>query len=350
MLHARKAIIVILSLCTALTAAEPVNIPVNGPRVASMAPVDEAITTYMTEQHIDAATLTISRDGRILYTQGYGFLDAAHTRPAPADTPMRLASVSKPITAAVVRRLIADGKLTLDTRAFDYLHLALPEGADARLANITIEHLLNHRGGWDRAAVYDPMFHDATIRQRLDLDHPPTADDILRFMLTEPLQFDPGSRYAYSNFGYCLLGRIIERAAGESYIDCVKHRIAEPLNMPSLALARTAPALRNEREPDYPTGKMTLYTERMDAHGGMIATAPDLCRFLHVYQLDGKLITKRPGLDGTFFGSMPGATAMVRQRPDGLNLAVLLNRQFPDYATLKTTVDRAVDQITDRPN
>ncbi|QNN24984.1 beta-lactamase family protein [Planctomycetales bacterium ZRK34] len=310
-----------------------------------VAPIDEVVTRFMAEHHIDAATIAISRRGHLLYTQGYGHLDAEHTRPTPADTPMRLASVCKPITAATVCRLIADGKLTAGTRVFEYLKLSLPDGADGRLANITVDHLLNHRGGWDRAQSYDPMFHDAAIRKRLHLDRAPTADDIIRFMLSEPLQFDPGQRYAYSNFGYCLLGRIIERVSGKPYIDCVKAIIARPLDMSSLTLARTDPALRNPREPHYPTGSMTLHTERMDAHGGMIATAPDLCRFLTAYQLDGRPITRRPGLDDAFFGSMPGTTAMVRHRPDGLDIAILFNRQFPNHAALKPAIDHALDQV-----
>jgi N-acyl-D-amino-acid deacylase len=130
-------------------------------------------------------------------------------------------------------------------------------------------------------------------------------------MLGRPLDFDPGTRYAYSNFGYCLLGRIVERAAGQGYEGAVRSLVLEPAGITRMRLGRTKAADRCEGEVCYypqpgaqpgrsvfggdaqpvPQPYGTFSVEAMDAHGGWIGSAVDLVRF--VTALDG---TRPPGL------------------------------------------------------
>jgi hypothetical protein len=106
---------------------------------------------------------------------------------------------------------------------------------------------------------------------------------------------------------------------------------------------------RNSREVSYPVREDAFSMEALDAAAGMIASAPALCVFLQGYWLSGEP-RKGKGVDLTFFGSIPGTTAMVRQRKDGLNVAILFNgrrdRRFQqDNDSLKESVDQALDKI-----
>lgn len=74
-----------------------------------------------------------------------------------------------------------------------------------------------HRGGWDRGQSFDAMFQSLRFAREMNVAAPAKPEDIIRSMLTQPLDFNPGERFAYSNFGYCLLGRVIEKTTGQTY-------------------------------------------------------------------------------------------------------------------------------------
>ena len=122
---------------------------------------------------------------------------------------------------------------------------------DKRIGDITVDHLVHHRGGWDRDQAGDPMFKSLEIAKALGLAGPATAGDIVRYMASQPLQFDPGSKSVYSNFGYCVLGRVIEKVSDKSYIDYVKREVAGPLGLTSIQLGHTLPKNRDSKEPVY---------------------------------------------------------------------------------------------------
>ena len=162
-----------------------------------------------------------------------------------------------------------------------------------------MRHLLQHRGGWDREQSFDPMFRSVEIATSLGTCPPAAPNDIVRFMLSQPLDFEPGLRYAYSNFGYCLLGRVIEHASGTDYETYVRRNLLSPLGIDRMRIAKTLPSGRASGEtcyyePGSPTGPAVVgdelgvpvpqpygawYVEAMDAHGGWIASAVDLVRF-----------------------------------------------------------------------
>jgi N-acyl-D-amino-acid deacylase len=331
---------------------------------------DAAMKQFMADRSIGAGTLAVSHNGKLVMARAYGFADEAKTRPVKPDDPFRLASVGKPITAAAVRKLAAAGKLDLDAKAFPYLGLKpLPgQTPDPRLDDVTVRQLLNHRGGWDLNKAFDPMFRPLVIAEAAGKPGPADPEDVIRYMMGQPLQFDPGSKRVYSNFGYCVLGRVIEKAAGKSYTRYVREDLLGPLGVTTLELGRTLPKLRNPREPVYvdpekgrnvmvPKGKErvplpdgSFHLEAMDSHGGLIASAPDLIRFLDAYWQSGE--PKKPGTGGEFvhFGSLPGTWAMVMQRPNGVNVACLFNRRADpsgkDYYELEPLMKTAADGLT----
>jgi N-acyl-D-amino-acid deacylase len=142
------------------------------------------------------------------------------------------------------------------------------------------------------------MFHSVEIAHSLGVPPPAEPDHIVRFMMGWPLDFDPGTRHAYSNFGYCLLGRVIEQVAHCNYEQYVRRELLRPLGIDSMRIGRTLPDQRAEGEVCYyvpgdrsgmavagdrlgakvPRPYGAWYLDAMDAHGGWIASAVDLVR------------------------------------------------------------------------
>lgn len=336
-------------------------LPISGVPVPALVAFDDAMIRFMSDRGIRSGALAVSRNGVRILSHGYG--------QASPETPFRIASVVKPMTAAAIRKLLREGRLQPDTRVFPLLGILPTTGktADPRLRDITVQHLLDHRGGWDRS-LGDPMFQSDRISKALGIPGPPTPDEIIRFMVGEPLQYVPGGPPppgcdAYSNFGYCVLGRVIEKVTGEPYLSYLQRAILSPIDIHSVQLARTLPANRHPLEPVYsdpgtgpdvfnlrhsvPAPDGTFHIESMDSHGGLIAHAPDLIRFLDAYWMDGQPRKGGTG-DWTFFGSLPGTWALVRQRPDGVNMAALFNQRSHPPGLKNETIREALDEAATR--
>lgn len=378
----------LISVAGASADQPPGAIAVTGKSIAAMAGLDDAIVELIAKHDLPGISIAISDNGRLIHSRGYGLANRETEEAVTPASRFRIASISKPITAVAVLRLVELGKLRLDDRVFDVLDA--PESienarvADRRLADVTIQQLLQHRGGWDRDKSFDPMFRSVQWAEMCRCDPPAMPRDIIRAMHSQPLDFDPGSRYAYSNYGYCLLGRVIEKVSGLGYHDFVDAQILRPLAITSMRLGKTR---RDDRQVDEvcyyhrdnaksvfasdlgetvasPYGGWCL--EAMDAHGGWIATAEDLARFIdaipfaaastdnrpnstsilsrdsarlmlarpdgHPDEADsfyGLGWTIRPGNDQSFTvwhtGSLPGTATELARRSDGLSFAVLIN-------------------------
>ncbi len=329
--------------------------PITGTEVAEFRELDKAVVEFMQTIEATAAAVAVSKDGKLLHSRGFGHADQAKKKPTPPDTLFRIASVSKPITAAMVKAAIKDKKLDAEAKAFDLIG-AKPSGkwkiVDDRVKDITVKHLLQHKGGWDSTGrAGDIMFKPAEIAAELKLTRPLKPGDVVTYMLCQPLQFEPGSKEVYSNFGYCLLGRVLETVHKTSFADCLQEQICKPLGVKDIKVGVAASKKRDPREVWYPVADDAFPLDVMDSHGGLIASAPAVCEFLGAYWVNGE---PRPrdwvGGQGTFFGSLPGTTAMARQRPDGLNVVVLFNnrRNFTfrtDNDALKKAVDAAVEGV-----
>ena len=276
------------------------GVAVSGEAVPGMESVDAVIGALMRRWEIPGGAVAIVKDGKLVYARGFGTADGtAGGTPAP-DALFRIASLSKPITAVAVLKLVEAGKLRLDQPAFALLgDLKPPAGAtvDPRLAQITVRHLLQHSGGWDRAASFDPMFRPTEAAQAVGAASPASAESVIRYMLGQPLDFAPGTRYAYSNFGYAVLGRVIERASGTSYEQYVRTEVLAPMGIARMRVGASQSAGRAPGEVRYFDPATTtsvfpgggggvpwpyggFHLEAMDAHGGWIASTADLLRFV----------------------------------------------------------------------
>jgi CubicO group peptidase (beta-lactamase class C family) len=151
---------------------------------------------------------------------------------------MRMASVSKLITAAGVMVLQDKGMISIKDTVFGpsgILHGTPLDSLikDKNCHKITVEHLLRHQGGFFR----DPLFSSRDIMHLMQLDHAPEADDFFRFVLPKRLRFMPGEWEKYSNFGYLLLSRIIEEVAGKSYEAFIKEDVLLPAGVYDMHIA-----------------------------------------------------------------------------------------------------------------
>lgn len=342
------------------------GIPVSGAPVPQLEVFDRAIVKFMRDRNIPAGTLAVMKNGRLLLAHGYGYSNHTRKQITPPESLMRIASVSKPITAAAIKKLMREGKISANTKVFSMLGILSANGklGDSRLKDITIQHLLDHKGGWDREATFDPMFRSIEIASALGKRSPATGADIIAFMLGKPLQFTPGSRESYSNFGYCVLGRVIEKVTGQSYVSYIQQSILAPKGIRDIELGRTLPELRrNSREIGWysdPGKSMSVfqrnrivpitdggfYLEAMDAHGGLIASSVALVQFAQNYWLTGEPRNGN-GQNWIFFGSLPGTHSMLFWRPDGINIAVLFN-QRTDSSGLK--YDSIIDEMNRAAN
>lgn len=369
------------------TRAAPVSapLPVSGVAVPQLAVFDQAMQDYMAQRSIRGATLAVMKNGVVVLERGYGWQDRGQTRPLPPHALLRLASVTKPITAATIRNLARAGNLALSDKVFCrpstvgtcWLRIEPFGTPDARLGDITIQHLLDHKGGWDRTVPKpdypngaDPMFQPIYIAGKLGIPSPPSKQDTVRYMMGQPLDFTPGTHTAYSNFGYLLLGLIVEQVTGRSYTAYVQDTVFNPLGVADteIELGRSLPQFRNLREPWYDHANWTgqcvflphlhvrhpdggFYLEAMEAHGGLIASGRALLSFMQVYRLDGHL--RAGSFEYTFFGAIAGTFTMVRQRPDGVNIAVLFNQNWDPsglrYDVIRTVLDQAADAVLEWP-
>jgi CubicO group peptidase (beta-lactamase class C family) len=145
-----SAVLVCVSLSSTPAASQ--ERPVSGRKAPGFEPTDTAVLSFMDTIGCQAATVAVSRDGRLLYSRGYGWSDEAGKRPVPADALMRIASVTKPITAAAVRNAIRAKQLSLDTKAFEFIAVKVHGGkvADPRIGRVTVGQLLEHKGGTAR--------------------------------------------------------------------------------------------------------------------------------------------------------------------------------------------------------
>ena len=298
-----------------------------------------------------AATVAVSQHGKLLYSRGYGWSDAHQKKPTTPEAIMRIAGLTQRITVVAVKKLIRDGKLSSGTKVFGLLNLKPPKGAvpDPRLYEITVGQLLEYQGGWDAQTAFDPFTRLREIQKSLHLSHRPHPADVIRYMLGQPLQFDPGRRTAPSNFGFCVLGRVIEKASGQPYEKYIQEEIVRPLGVDDMKLARSLPRDRDPREVWYPVKDVVV--EITDSYGGLVASAPSLCKFLDAYWADGEPRQSVEELQFSYSGNFEGTTAYIRQRLDGFNVALLFNgrrdaaRQEEDDRALEGAVNEALDKV-----
>lgn len=273
--------------------------------MAGIQHIDKTIGAYLSKYNLPGAGVGIVKDGRLIFAKGYGFADQSTGDLTSPTKLYRVASVSKPVTGVAIMKLVEQNKLKLSDKVFgngSILGFAYGQNLSNWETQITVKHLLEHTAGgtnWDNKnddGVGDPMFSNPDMTQ---------AQLITTILAQRDPSHAPGTIYAYSNFGFCILGRIIEKVTGQSYANYVKNNILAPCGVDDMHIGGDTKAQRRPNEVVYhdlgggdPYG---MKVARMDAHGGWIASPVDYLRFL--VRVDG-FATKPDIISATTFNTM----------------------------------------------
>ena len=319
---------------------------------------------------VPATSIAISRNDQFVYDEASGMADRAHMTQVQQDSLFRIASVSKPITSVTIFSLIEQGRLHLTDKVFG------PSGVlgvkygnppyQQYITDITVDHLLTHTsGGWPNDDT-DPMMHNLGWDQ---------TKLITETIAKVPITYPPGTHWAYSNFGYCVLGRVIEQVTGQPYESYVQTNILGPCGISTMQIAKNKESQRVNNEVvyvgQYSEDPYKLNVTRMDSHGGWIASSTELVQFLnHVAGAPGipallkpatiKMMTTpatayppgdaryargwmvRNNGAGNWWhnGSLPGTTTIMVRTPTGFCWAALANTRTQPSNEINTAIDQ----------
>lgn len=192
---------------------------------AVLEPMDRKISRFMDKWDLRGMSVAVTRHDSLIFAKGYGWSNAEFGIPLEANMVMRIASSSKLITAVAVMKLCEEGRLSLDSKVFGekgVLNDTIYSNVigDERLYDLTVDHLLVHKGGFSGRAG-DPMFNIKDIMTSNGLSEAPRGSELARAVLRRRLAAAPGEMRRYSNFGYMLLSLVVEKVVGKDYWDYV---------------------------------------------------------------------------------------------------------------------------------
>lgn len=311
--------------------------------------IEDKARAYMRANDMPGLSIAVMRNDRLVYAAGFGVADKDSGLPVSPIHRFRVASVSKPITHVAIVNLDNTTSLNLGDRVFGANSIlggtyATPAG-NPNIDNITVDHLIRHRAGFRRINSSgnnsDPMFaytgtgHAGLINWALE---------------NYPLGYTPGTTPAgltgqdmYSNFGYCLLGRVIEARTGKSYEAYVRDTLLKPAGAGDIVIGGDKLADRKSDEVVYYGGGAysSVKPQRFDSHGGWIARPIDLLRFMR---------HTRPILAPYYHnGEMSGTTATYDQRAGGFGLVAVSNSNNGSTAQMKAMMDSIADEVGNWP-
>ena len=248
---------------------------------ALAARIDAMVAPYY-KQGEPGATLIVVKDGKTVLRKAYGMADVAGKVAMRADATLRLGSITKQFTAVAIEMLADEGKLALS----DPITRFLPDYPTQGKV-ITVEHLLTHTSGIV-SYTGKPDFRSQSLR---DVSVPQMID----YFKNDPIEFTPGTKHAYNNSGYFLLGAIIEKLSGQSYAKFVEQRIFVPLGMTHTAYEghERASVLRVAGHEKTATGfgpSKPLSMSQPYAAGSLVSTVDDLAKWDAAISA-GKLLT-----------------------------------------------------------
>jgi len=318
--------------------------------------LDTAIQQLMIDNNAPSMQLAITKGEKLVYQAQYGYADLNNTELATSESVYRLASVSKTITAVTILKMKDDGLLDFSDTVFGTNGILGTDFGTAPYAtnieNITVRHLLDHTSGFTNNPN-DAFFvnYDWTLPQLID--------DVLD---NRELATVPGQTYYYSNFGYCILGRIVEKISGMTYENYVKQQVLAPLGIENMNIGKNGAENRLANEVEYLAqegfGAYQYNIERIDALGGWTASATDLTKLLvGIDRRNGvNDIISASSMAGiylefdewAFFGSLPGTSAVWSRLDDDFNYAIVTNTRVLPITLNQTMYETMKAQIQSR--
>lgn len=313
--------------------------------------LDELLNMYSDYGKFNGSVL-VAENGKIIYEKGFGMADMEWNIPNNPLTKHRLGSVTKQFTAMIIMQLVEQGKLKLDVPISTYL----PDYPKPNGDKITIHQLLTHTSGTPNFTSFPNYMSEISINQ-----YP--AEELIKIFSASPLDFEPGTRYSYSNSGYFLLGVIIEKVTGKPYEEVLHDQILTPLKMNNSGYDHHETILENRASGYQKRGNQLINAPYINmsvpfSAGAMYSTVEDLYLWdqaLYTHQLlsedNMKLMFSKhiPSGGQSYYGygwglyktpigssadsidviahtgSINGFTSIIERIPADRNLIVLLN-------------------------
>lgn len=363
--------------------------------------IDKEVAAFIRRWKIEGASLAVTKDEQLVYAKGFGIANKETGEEVKPGHLFRIASVSKLITAVAIIKLVEDGQLDLDDQVFGeegILHDTIFRNyADPRVADIRVRHLLNHTAGWSRYAG-DPIFNPLYIARKMNVPAPATFEQILQYTLQRQLNYNPGTRYSYSNMGYAILGKIIEYKSGMPYQDYVVMNLLKPLGIHDMHIGKSYYHEKYPNEVRYHSNAGATTTSAMDGSGekvpvyyggnnmellgpagGWVASAPELIKFMTAIdgfegqpdilapesiaimsnpKTAGKGLFGWRGSDkyGTWWrtGYLTGSSALIVRQADGINWVIMTNtstyKQSRIHRYVSAMMFKSINKVSEWPH
>lgn len=336
-----------------------------------MAAFDRTVERFLKRWEIMGASIAIMKDGKLLYCKGFGWADKEQNVPTEVKHIFRIASISKLITATGIMKLYESGKLSLDDKVFGETGILcgsmFSNIKDARIKQITVEHLLRHQGGYSIRAG-DPLFNEVSVARQLGVQPPVSFDDMVRYAAETRLRYRPGAGNMYSNLGYVVLSKVIEKVSGMPYETFIQDSILHPIGCWDMHIGYSFYEKRYPNEVRYYEPADTEPVELFDGSGqlvprcyggcdlqvlsgagGWVASPTELMKFITAIDpedskpdiLQAKTIAYMTETDKARYpigwmqttvsddwkrtGSLSGSSAMLKRQHDGFTWVFITN-------------------------
>lgn len=334
--------------------------------------IDDAVNGYMSSQSVKGLSLAVCKNGKLVFAKAYGYADPAKGIVLSPNNPLRIMSISKPVTAVGVMMLLQQGKLTsLNRKVFGSNSIlgsqfTTPNNL-AKLNGITVRQLLWHISGL-RTCNGEPEFwnKDKTAAQ--------TMNALLGY--SDLMKYDTNKAYEYSNTGFFVLGRIIETLSGESYEGYIRKNVLTPAGIGSAMYVGNADGSIRAGEGNY-TPMTNMNLQLWGPFGGWVARPIDLLKLLN--KVDGvtppsdiltaanhTTMTTGSGLNGGYGlgwllsadlqghnGCHGSSRSFLMELPNGLSYAVIINSTPTNDGcgwTMKSAIEAGITAVAAWPS
>lgn len=337
-----------LALISGACATQDAGNATSEPAGSHAAKIDEVVTAFHNAGQFNGSVL-VAEAGEVIYENGVGWANIEWEVPNTPDTKHRIGSVTKHFTSAIILQLVEEGEIELDAPIATYL----PGYPTEQSSMVTVHHLLNHTSG---IPSYTGL-PDFIQEQGRD---PFTPDELIEVVWDMPLEFEPGTDWAYNNSGYFILGRIIENVTGDEYDDVLRERILEPFGLDDSGYDHNSEIQPHEASGYRHTMRGFEHASYLDsslpyAAGMMYSTVRDLYRWDRALadgakpfqSMETKELWYTPGLEDYAYGwsvrdeqiGDDGPTVRVIEHGGGINGFNTAYLRYPDQQNMIAVID-----------
>ena len=360
---------------------------------------DRMIEKFIQKWELKGASFALMKNDQLIYSKGYGLADVESNIPMDVMHVFRIASVSKLITAVGIIKLQEDGKLQLTDNVFGSNGILndsiFSNIKDSRSKQITVENLLRHQGGYT-ISYGDPMFCPITVAKKMNVPPPANLNTMIQFVLSRRLGYTSGSSTSYSNIGYGILSKVIEKVSGQDYETYIRKNILLPAGCLDMHLGKNLYEDKLPNEVKYyevstaeqipacngsgelvPRSNGGNNIEDLYGAGGWVASPAELLRFLATINKNNTISNilspasieymtdeESKGLpigwmqvsstgEWTRTGTLAGTSALMKRQANGYSWVFLSNTsswkgsRFPNY--IERTIDHAMTTVPEWP-